>query len=592
MNYETFVTELLDALRNNNKHAISLIEQNEKLIQANLDEKCNVITMDKFINDIIDIVVDNSIKKYDVIKKTLKHKSMAVVYRNFNNSIAMIKAVEANNTKALDWLLSLKVSPTVQDENGMNVLMHVVQNRDLNSYVKTFASDKTCLNQEDDHGRTALFYALSNAMALWKLEECGIDINHRDHEGNNVLIYCCKYKKLSHLKHLLKQKVDVNAVDNEGRTAGMYLAMNGYYADAICKGTFGLYNTIMTGDYSTFVTLRAAGFNINYINEMRESALSLLLKHMYKSVDTKKFDNYVRTLISMIFNGCKFNTPLDKDDNTALMIFLLINDYESFNFVTRYCNHIDFSKKNKNGESITSLYMKNKNELFFRSILKLSTADIDYTDPTNGNNLLMLAVITRPYHIADLLNKKPELLHEINHKGENALIIACKANKYKSVEVLLNSQTHVNLNNQDRSGNTALHYAVRCRNPRIVQLLKEKGANGQLKNFNNQSPFDLAMELGDKSLLRALKGDLSSEEALQLMQENDHSKALEDIEEYLYPNITVIEYRGVVLTEEMIKTASTTYTTLERERKSVHDREKIKNHAIRDFYLYSIYSKD
>jgi len=584
MNYETFVTEFLDALRNNNKYAISLIEQNEKLIQANLDENCNVITMDKFINDIIDIVVNSSSKKYDVIKKALKHKSMAAVYRSFKNSVAMIKAVEANNTNALDWLLSMKISYTVKDENGMNVLMHVVQNRDLSSYVKTFASDKTCLNQEDNNGRTALFYALSNAIALWKLEECGIDINHKDHDGNNVLIYCCKYKKLNHLKYLLKKKIDVNAIDNEGRTAGMYLAMNGYYANAECKGTFRLYNTIMTEGYSTFLPLREAGFNINYISEIRESALSLLIKHMYESVDTKKFEIYVRTLIAMIFNGCKFNTPLDKDDNTAMMIFLLVNDYESFNFVNRYCNHINFSKKNKHGESITSLYMKTKNGLFFRQILQLSTVDLDYVDPTNGNNLLMLAVITRPYHIVDLLNKKPDLFHEINHKGENALIIACKANKYNSVEILLDSRTHVNLTNQDKSGNTALHYAVQCRNPRIVQLLKEKGANEQLKNFNNQSPFDLAMELGDKTLLKALKGELSSEEAVQLMQENDHSKALEDIEEYLYPSITIIEYRGIVLTEEMIKTAANTYKTLEQERKSIQEMEKMKRHA-RNHYI-------
>jgi len=27
-----------------------------------------------------------------------------------------------------------------------------------------------------------------------KLIECGIDVKHKDHEGNNILIYCCKYE--------------------------------------------------------------------------------------------------------------------------------------------------------------------------------------------------------------------------------------------------------------------------------------------------------------------------------------------------------------------------------------------------------------
>jgi len=587
MDFETFVTKFLDALRNNNKCALSLIEQNEQLIQANLVENCNVITMNKFINDINDIVVHNSKKDYDIIKKALKHKNMTTVYICFRNSNVMIKAVEENNKEALDWLLFMKVSPTVKDENGMTVLMHVVQNKDLNSYIKTFASDKTYINQEDNYGRTALFYAVDNTLALWDLIECGTNINHKDYEGNNVLIYCCKNKKLHHLRYLLKQKIDVNAVDNEGRTAGMYLAMNGYYASAEVKGSLSLYNTIMTEEYSTFIALSKAGYNINYVSDKKESALSLFLKHMYESIDPKKFDIYIRTLISMVFNGCKFNIPIDKDENTAMMIFLLVNDYESFNFVRNHCVCIDLSQKNKNGENITSLYMKNKNELF-SNILILPTIDMDYNDPTNGNNILMLAVITRPYLIAELLSKKPELFHEINNKGENALIIACKANQYESVEILLDNWANVNLNNQDANGNTALHYAVQCRNPQIVQKLVEKGANEQLKNFKDQSPLDIAMELGDKTLLKALKGDLTSEEALQSMKENDQSKALEDIEEYLYPCITIIEYRGIVLTEEMIKTEANTYRTIEHERKLIQNWDETERSFTRYYLLDSL----
>jgi len=69
MDYETFVTEFLDTLRNNNKKAHSLIEQNKLLIQTNLEENSNVITIDKFVNDLIDIVIQTSINKFDIIKK-------------------------------------------------------------------------------------------------------------------------------------------------------------------------------------------------------------------------------------------------------------------------------------------------------------------------------------------------------------------------------------------------------------------------------------------------------------------------------------------------------------------------------------------
>jgi len=178
----------------------------------------------------------------------------------------------------------------------------------------------------------------------------------------------------------------------------------------------------------------------------------------------------------------------------------------------------------------------------------------------------MLAVITRPYLITDLLNKKPELLHEINFKGETSLMVACKANNYKSVETLLN-QDHINVNNQDKNGNTALHYAIQCRNPQMIQKLIECGANVQLKNSNDQSPYDLAMEFGDKTLLKVLNNDMTSEEILQLMENNDQSKILKDIDEYLYHLITIIEYRCINLTEEMIETEANTYNTIEMEKR-------------------------
>jgi len=585
MDYETFVTEFLDALKNNNKKALSLIEENKSLIQENLEEDCSVTTIDKFINDLIDIVIQTPKNKFDVIKKVLKHNNMATVYSYFKNSNVMIRAVEANNNYALKWLISMNVSPYVKDENGMTVLMHVVQKanvlkNNLCSFIKVFGSDKNCINQEDNYGKTALFYTLDNNSSLQRLVDFdGLDINHKDHEGCTILIHCCKYGKLRKFKYLLKQKVDVNATDNEGRTAGMYLAMKAYYTTAIFNGPFSLHSMTLTSEYSTFVNLREAGQNINYVNEQGESILSMLLSHMYESTDPKKFDSYIRTMISLIFNGCNFNTPIDKDQNTALMIFLLANDYESFNYICKQCNHMDMTQQNKNGESITSLYMKNKNNKFSRYLInKSSSFDIDYTDPINRNNILMFSVITKPYLITEILNKKPDLLHEINHKGENALIIACKANNYESVVTLLNYPIHVNINSQDKIGNTALHYAIECRNPLVVQKLIEKGANMQLKNFNNQSSYDLAIELCDKTIMEALKGNLTSED-IQSIKKNDQSKALEDIEEYLYPNISIIEYRGIFLTNEMIETESKIYKAIDWERNEIKEIERRKRRA-------------
>ncbi|ORX82169.1 ankyrin [Anaeromyces robustus] len=520
--------------------------------------------MDNFINLLINAIIKNDKYKYDATKNVLNHNIMKNVYQHLQNSNAMFKAVEGNNQYALKWFQSMKINPYVKDENGMTILMHAIQNYHFDNYLKPFTSDKKCLNQVDNEGRNALFYALNNSSGLWKLIESGIDVNHKDNNGDTILIYCCKMNKLSHFKYLLKQKVDVNAKNNEGRTAAMYIAMNGNYSDvSVGGGTEALYSSITDRTYSTVQNLKNSKYNFNFINNQGESFLSMLIKHMYETTTAKKFDGFVRTIISLVLTECDFNIPIDDDENNTLMVQLLAKDYESFNFLIKHRKDLDLKKQNKNGECVTSLIMKNKDDKIPRSIINHPTFDLDYTDPTNGNNILMFSVITKPYLIPEILNKKPEFLHEINSKGENALIIACKANNYESVISLLNYPVSININHQDELSNTALHYAVECRNPIIVQELINKKANDQLKNIEGKSPYDLANDLGDKNILEALKGTLNAE-MIKNIRNNDQSEALKGIEEYLYPCTNILEYSGINLSEDIIETEKYIYKTMEK----------------------------
>jgi len=276
----------------------------------------------------------------------------------------------------------------------------------------------------------------------------------------------------------------------------------------------------------------------------------------------KKFNSYICTLLSLMFVDCDFNIPIDEDKNTALMIFILANDWDTFDFLMKHRKDLDLTKENKNGESATSLFMKNKKTNLYYYPIDYRTFNLDYDDPTNGNNILMFSVMTRPDFIPNILSKRPDLINEINNKGENALMIACKANNYDSVSSLLNYS--IPINNQDELGNTALHYAIGCKNPIIVQELIQKGINDQLKNNEGKTANDLAMELGDKNILKALKNQLTSED-IKNIKNNDQSKASNDIDVYLYPCTTIIEYVGINLTEEMIKTEKATYKAMVKE---------------------------
>ena len=133
-----------------------------------------------------------------------------------------------------------------------------------------------------------------------------------------------------------------------------------------------------------FQTLQSFHCNFNYVNERGESALSLLFKQIYipKFVRENMFVKYICTLVSLLFTNCSFNMPADEDGNTVLMIFLLVNNMETTNFVMKYGNDRDLTKKNKFDENTITLYIKYKESKFNSNTIGKDTnyVDVKFTD--------------------------------------------------------------------------------------------------------------------------------------------------------------------------------------------------------------------
>jgi len=578
--YEDFIAKLLNHLENNfkEKQVLLLLNDNANLIETFLGKNGSRKVLDEFLRRLSLIVFQTDKGKFGALKCTLEHSAMTNVYHHFINSNIMLRALQMEKVHVVKWLLSMDVSPYVQDENGMNALMYAVQNIKLVSFIPVFASDKRCLNQVDSNRRNALFYAVNCALGLTELLKYDIDINHRDENGDTILIYCCKKGMFHRVVCLTKNNVDVNATDHSGKTAAMYLAMQGESTDYNIQQTRALYKTIR-GRYSFFDTLKAAGCNFNYINNNGESVLSLLLKFMYKPENSnkKKLTKYIHLLISLLITDCDFNIPIDEDGNTAVMVFLLVNDLETLDIVMKFRKDLDFSKKNKYGENATSIFMKNKSNHLYPKILEHPTFDLDYIDPLYRNTLLMISAIDQPYNIPRVLTRNPKLLNMVNSKGESALIIACKAQNNDSVLSLLMPSIDINL--QDHLGNTALYYAVLSQNPIAVYHLIQNGADRHIKNGEGQSASDIALKIGNSTILEVLNNNITLAELEKIAPKNQTLKeGLElqkNIKEYLYKCITTTEYANFELTPNMISTEKAFYKELKKQMSAYGKFERI-----------------
>ncbi|ORX60798.1 ankyrin [Piromyces finnis] len=416
----------------------------------------------------------------------------------------------------------MNVNVCVQDDNGMTALMYVCENPLLTSIIKKLVLDSNCLNLLDKNGENSLFHALCNKDALYELIGTSININQKNNNNDTVLLHCCKNEIYEPIELLtLNNEIDVNITDSENKTAAMYLAEKAKFKE--------------------LRSLNKRNCNYDFVNKRNESVLSIIIQKMYSSNEEKvcgEFVQYLHILTMLIHFNCSFNLPVDDDENTAIMVFMIVNDMTTLSYVLNYSNNYDLSIKNKFGENASSLAMKlNDNLAIIKKIVNHSTFDINYIDPHNKNTMLMLSVMNKSMFINQFIEDDVNSLNSVNSKDESALIVATKLENEDSVKKLLKYEI-ININQQDYLGNTALYYAVDLRNFEIIKSMIRGNADMNIKNKIGKSPLDLANEIGDKELLNVLLHPESYshiEKENPLKSKQTLSNKYQETYEYLYP---------------------------------------------------------
>jgi len=558
MNFEKFEKDFLSELKNNNKNCLKKINENENIIKMNLGEHANHETVNRFVEELNNAIIIQ--KKFSLFEKVLKHSSFKRIYQSWKNSNILIKVCQIGNKDACKWILNLDINPRVQDENGRTALMYAVENKSLISIVRKLITNSDCLEILDNNGNNVLFYALHNIEVLNELLRTKINVNHLNKNNETVLLYCCKHDIIEAINSLTVNKdINVNITDDDNKTPAMYLAEYGRYAE--------------------MKSLSIRNCNYDYINKKGESILSIVLNKLYNPNEdiTVMASNYIRIITTLVQLNCNFNIPVDKDGNTPIMIFMLVNDFDTFCYILTYHKNIDLTVKNYYGESACSLGLKLKNGIFFNRLLKYPTFDLNYIDPVYNNTLLMLTSLTKPELIKEIIEDNVNIVNEVNKRNENALILATKANQIQSVDNLLKYST-INVNQQDDFGNTSLYYAVDLKNLTILHLLLSHQADPNIKNSDGKSALNLAHEIGDKTILNILSDPSTfSENGLKEENSNEPCIKYEEINEYLKPNIKYYneDYR---LTNSIINSMRRVYNNIKANLNYENVRPNISKH--------------
>ncbi len=177
---------------------------------------------------------------------------------------------------------------------GWTPLIIAIRNRHL-EIVDLLLKKGANINIGCSSKQTPLFYVLANSSKnmgidmgiAYELIRRGADINHKDYQGQNVLMLVIENGNSLAAKEVLKWKIDIDARDNYGTTALMYAVA--YYRDI-------------------FIDLLDLGANTNIQNDNGNTALMLAVgigrldfvrKLVYSGADPKIKNKEGKTAIDL-----------------------------------------------------------------------------------------------------------------------------------------------------------------------------------------------------------------------------------------------------------------------------------------------------
>jgi len=316
-----------------------------------------------------------------------------------------------------------------------------------------------------------------------------------------------------------KYTVNVNVFNNEEKTAAMYLMENGRHSEL----RFLINDTL----------------NFHYMNEKKQSAMTILFKKIYKyykELDMESVIPYIKIIKVLADKNVNLDISIDEEGNTPMMFFSMIEDWNTLSYIIYNSKNFNLSLKNKKGESVGSILMKQKPTMasYYSSMNIKNLIRCIFSHPSfdpaccdnAGNNVLMDYIINSPIDIdyRGTLKSHKEFLTHVNQHEENLLIVAVKFGRHDLIRYIINAEG-CNINHQDSLGNTALHYAVMLNDYFIVNCLAYYHADINIKNKEGKSPINLVNESGDTTMKKFILKPCNSHD-FQNIKDRSQSKSI------------------------------------------------------------------
>ena len=435
------------------------------------------------------------------------HDPAAMTEHAFDATIYSM--LEKAPNESILHLLSLKGNEVDKvTHDGRNYLMWAAYagNVDIVKHLIEAGSDISLI---DDHGYSVIAFCASTGQSNPKiydvLIENGAELNVTNRKGANPLLLIAPHlgDDLSMIDYFQSKGLKIESTDKNGNGLFNYAAMKGNKAlmekaiewnlpykeknliggNAIIFASRGYRSH--TNDLALYQYLSDLGLEANVVTKNGETPLHNIA---FRTKDSAIFDFFIQ-------KGVDINQA-NKDGNT-----LLLNTINGGNgaIALQYIPKVeDLNHQNKKGHTALTFAVRKNLSSLVQTLIE-SNANTDIVDKS-GNSLA--GHLFETFHsnkqkafetILVLLEKEKVDFKAAQAKGNSLLHIA--VDQYSPFLIERALSLGVDLNGKNDNGLTPIHLAaMKAKDPAILNLLIEKGADKNIKTDFEETVYDLASE--------------------------------------------------------------------------------------------------
>lgn len=450
-------------------------------------------------NNLVFDAVANGSK--ELIEKVIKHKSIDINKINkAGNTILHKEAVLKNNDLAIR-MLEEGADPTILDKNGKNFLFYAVSRGIENEAIVNKAIDLGCdLNSRCSNNKTILMQSVQNYLEL--------DASEKEMKNSHLKM----------IKKLIKEGIQVNAVDNKKETV-LFDVVRSENADLI--ELFTKHDSLHINDQNingeTILTISALkgmsnekfvkdflsyGADANQTDNNGSTIIEKLIEVILHYHNRKKIDDsllekihdsgeYIDVL-KLIFDNTKVDLKkLNSKGQPLFFDSIIFFNYALFKMLRNF--GININQKNENNHNIIFYLMEySENSPTYNQKIYLDTlqnlinigVNIDSKD-LNGSTALHKAVLENcEYTVKILLESKPNYF-ATDKKGRSLIHNTIWKNDLRFFK-LIHTYDETILNLADKYGVLPINYAAFMGKYDLVKIMLESGAH--INNTNDIDP--------------------------------------------------------------------------------------------------------